>query len=69
MVNSMLTNRPKTKLLFDGGDPNQTLRIKNLLGFVNGQTTNPSLIAKRPGDSTARCMRPHLEPRRSKKRI
>jgi hypothetical protein len=47
-VNSMLTNRPKTKLLVDGGDPNETLRIKNLLGFVDGQTTNPSLIAKNP---------------------
>jgi transaldolase len=44
----MLTNRPKTKILVDGGDPNETLRIKNLLGFVDGQTTNPSLIAKNP---------------------
>jgi transaldolase len=26
----------------------ETLRIKSLLGFVNGQTTNPSLIAKNP---------------------
>jgi transaldolase len=47
-VNSMLTNRPKTKILVDGGDPNETLRIKRLLGFVDGQTTNPSLIAKNP---------------------
>lgn len=38
----------KTKILVDGGDPNETLRIKNLLGFVDGQTTNPSLIAKNP---------------------
>ena len=44
----MLTNRPKTKILVDGGDPNETLRIKNLLGFVDGQTTNPSLVAKNP---------------------
>ncbi len=44
----MLTNRPKTKLLVDGGDPEETLRIKNLIGFVDGQTTNPSLIAKNP---------------------
>jgi transaldolase len=43
-----LTNKPKTKLLVDGGDPKETLRIKNLLGFVDGQTTNPSLIAKNP---------------------
>jgi len=44
----MLTNRPKTKILVDGGDPNETLRIKSLLGFVDGQTTNPSLVAKNP---------------------
>jgi hypothetical protein len=44
----MLTNRPKTKLLVDGGDPEETLRIKNLIGFVDGQTTNPSLIARNP---------------------
>jgi transaldolase len=47
-VNNMLTNKPKTKILVDGGDPNETLRIKSLLGFVDGQTTNPSLIAKNP---------------------
>src|SRR3989454_1958324 len=44
----MPTNRPKTKILVDGGDPNETVRIKSLLGFVDGQTTNPSLIAKNP---------------------
>jgi len=44
----MLTNRPKTKLLVDGGDPEETLRIKSLMGFIDGQTTNPSLIAKNP---------------------
>jgi transaldolase len=47
-VNNMLTNKPKTKILVDGGDPNETLRIKSLMGFVDGQTTNPSLIAKNP---------------------
>ena len=44
----MLANKPETKILVDGGDPNETLRVKNLLGFVDGQTTNPSLIAKNP---------------------
>jgi len=44
----MLTNKPKTKILVDGGDPNETLRIRSLIGFVDGQTTNPSLIAKNP---------------------
>jgi transaldolase len=40
--------RPKTKILVDGGDPQETRRVKELLGFVDGQTTNPSLIAKNP---------------------
>ncbi|MFZ0914751.1 MAG: hypothetical protein WBQ76_05880 [Candidatus Korobacteraceae bacterium] len=44
----MLTNKPKTKILVDSGDPSETLRIKSLIGFVDGQTTNPSLIAKNP---------------------
>ena len=44
----MLTKKPKTKILVDGGDPEETLKIKSLIGFVDGQTTNPSLIAKNP---------------------
>jgi len=44
----MLVNRPKTKILVDGGDPEETRRIRALLGFVDGQTTNPTLIAKNP---------------------
>ena len=44
----MLTNKPKAKILVDGGDPDETLRVKKLLGFVDGQTTNPSLIANNP---------------------
>jgi len=43
-----LTTRPKTKILVDGGDPGETEIVKQLLGFVDGQTTNPSLIAKNP---------------------
>jgi hypothetical protein len=39
----MRANKPRTKILVDGGDPDQTLRIKELIGFVDGQTTNPSL--------------------------
>jgi transaldolase len=45
---NLLANRPKTKILVDGGDPAETRRIKDLLGFVDGQTTNPSLVAKNP---------------------
>ncbi len=44
----MQTMKPKTKILVDGGDPEETRRIKTLVGFVDGQTTNPSLIAKNP---------------------
>jgi transaldolase len=44
----MPTKRTKTKILVDGGNPAETSRIKKLLGFVDGQTTNPSLIAKNP---------------------
>src|SRR5260370_36777116 len=47
-VKNMLANKPKTKILVDGGDPEETLREKKLIGFVDGQTTNPTLIAKNP---------------------
>lgn len=40
--------RPKTKILLDSGDPQETLRVKEVLGFVDGQTTNPSLVANNP---------------------
>lgn len=40
--------RTTTQILVDGGDPDETSRIKKLLGFVDGQTTNPSLISKNP---------------------
>jgi transaldolase len=42
------TNRPTTKILLDGGDPEETLHIKKLLGFLDGQTTNPTFVAKNP---------------------
>lgn len=41
-------NRPRTRLLVDGGDPQETRQIKGRLGFVDGQTTNPTLIANNP---------------------
>ena len=42
------TARAKAKILVDGGDPEETVRVKHLVGYVDGQTTNPSLIAKNP---------------------
>jgi len=41
-------DRSRTRILVDGGNPQETERIKQRLGFVDGQTTNPSLIAKNP---------------------
>jgi transaldolase len=40
--------RSKTKILVDGGDPQETQRVRDLIGYVDGQTTNPTLIAKNP---------------------
>ena len=41
-------NRPRTKISVDGGDPRETLQIKGRLGFADGKTTNPSLMANNP---------------------
>jgi transaldolase len=48
MMGTQVKDRLTTKILVDGGDPEETRRMKSLLGFVDGQTTNPSLIAKNP---------------------
>lgn len=37
-----------TKIYLDSGDPAETKIIMDQLGFVDGQTTNPSLIVKNP---------------------
>lgn len=37
-----------------------------LIGFVDGQTTNPSLIAKNPEISPAHCIRPQIEHQKRK---
>src|SRR3989338_5114309 len=46
----------KTKIFLDGGDPKETREIIELLGFLDGQTTNPTLIAKNP-EAKARLAR------------
>jgi len=38
----------KSRIFLDGGDPEETKEMLGLIGFVDGQTTNPSLIAKNP---------------------
>jgi transaldolase len=43
--------RPKglqTKIFLDSGDPQETKKAIALLGFLDGQTTNPSLVVKSP---------------------
>jgi len=45
---TMSSRRTKTKILVDGGNPEETLRVKNALGFLDGQTTNPTLVSKNP---------------------
>ena len=44
----------KTKLFLDSGDPAESRQAKELLGRLDGQTTNPSL---RPTSSTRRPCR------------
>lgn len=44
-------NKPqnlKTKVFLDGGDPKETREVLDFLGFLDGQTTNPTLISKNP---------------------
>lgn len=38
--------RFSSKIFIDGGVPEETAQAKKLLGFLDGQTTNPTLIAK-----------------------
>lgn len=37
-----------TKIFLDGGDSAETKEIRDLLGFLDGQTTNPTLLARNP---------------------
>lgn len=41
----------KTRIFLDGGIPEETKEVIKLLGFLDGQTTNPTLIAKHPSFS------------------
>ncbi len=38
----------QTKIFLDSGDPGETRAVLLALGFLDGQTTNPSLVAKNP---------------------
>jgi transaldolase len=39
----------KTRIFVDGGNPDETREAIDILGFLDGQTTNPTLISKNPG--------------------
>jgi transaldolase len=38
----------KTKIFLDGGDPGETRSLIEAMGFLDGQTTNPTLVSKNP---------------------
>ena len=38
----------KTRIFLDGGNADETREIIKLIGFLDGQTTNPTLISKNP---------------------
>ena len=44
----MVADRPRTKILLDGGNPEETLEVKTRLELLDGQTTNPTYVAKNP---------------------
>lgn len=44
----MKPNNLKTKIFLDGGDPEETKQLLKTLGFLDGQTTNPTLVSKNP---------------------
>src|SRR6516225_4197388 len=51
--------RSHSKILVDSGDPQETTRIRQLIGFVDGQTTNRSPA----NEATWRLSRPRSPPR------
>ena len=43
-----MTKSLKTKLFLDSGNPVDTKKVIQLIGYIDGQTTNPSLVAQNP---------------------
>lgn len=37
-----------SRIFLDGADPTESKKTKDLLGFLDGQTTNPTLVARNP---------------------
>ncbi|MBI4097791.1 MAG: transaldolase [Candidatus Levybacteria bacterium] len=44
----MNINSIKTRLFLDSADPNETTKVLDLIGHLDGQTTNPTLAIKNP---------------------
>jgi transaldolase len=44
----MRPNNMKTRIFLDGGNPEETRALLKQIGFLDGQTTNPTLISKNP---------------------
>ncbi len=44
----MRPEKLKSRIFLDGGNPEETREIISRLGFLDGQTTNPTLISKNP---------------------
>jgi transaldolase len=44
----MRPEKLKSRIFLDGGNPEETREILDRLGFLDGQTTNPTLISKNP---------------------
>lgn len=40
--------RPNTQVLLDSGDPEETKHARGRIGFLDGQTTNPTYVAHNP---------------------
>src|SRR5512136_2483364 len=47
-VSAMRPKELRTRIFLDGGDPGETRALITQLGFLDGQTTNPTLISKNP---------------------
>jgi transaldolase len=45
---AMRPQKLSTKIFLDGGNPDETAELIKTLGFLDGQTTNPTLISKNP---------------------
>ena len=43
-----MTRPFETRIFLDSGDPADTQKALEMIGFLDGQTTNPSLVAKNP---------------------